>query len=136
MHTIRHEIELSARADRVWDVVGDPGAIATWVPALATSRLEGDLRHATLPDGSASVERIVHRSDVERTYSYEIVEAPLTLDGYLSTLAVDDLGDRSRVVWTARFEADADLRDAVSGMYVDGLAGLAQHLSNPSTAKD
>lgn len=134
MQNIEQQIEIDAPVEDTWSVVGDAGAIATWVPALASSELDGDLRRATLADGSSSVERIIAHSDVNRSYSYEIVEAPLALEGYVSTLKVVDLGDRSRVLWSARFEADDALRDAVSGMYADGLATLARHLESGSSS--
>jgi protein-tyrosine phosphatase len=132
MQHIEHEIEIDAPADVTWKLVGDTGAISTWLPALTTSVMDGDLRRGTMGDGSVAVERIVNHSDADRTYSYEIVEAPLALEGYLSTLSVEELGERSRVRWSARFEADDELRDAVSGMYADGLSSLARHLSTAS----
>lgn len=128
MHDIRQQIDIDVDPDRTWQVVGDTGAIADWLPALDRSRLDGDLRHGTMPDGSVAVERIVDRSDVERTYSYELVEAPLALDGYRSTLRVHDVDGRSRVTWHARFDATDELAAAVDGMYRDGLVGLKKHL--------
>ncbi|MGD9958295.1 SRPBCC family protein [Nocardioides sp.] len=128
MHEIRHEVDIAAPADVTWRVVGDPGAIAAWLPALAESRLEGTTRFATLPDGSHSVEEVIRHSDAERSYSYVIVEAPLALEGYESTLAVHDAPGGSRVVWSAHFEADDDLRSAIDGMYQNGLESLARFI--------
>lgn len=130
MQRIEQSIEIDAPVDATWKVVGDTGAIADWLPALSTSVQDGDLRRGTMLDGSVAVERIVHRSDEDRTYSYEIVEAPLALDGYLSTLAVEESNGRSLVRWSAQFEADDALRDAVDGMYADGLASLARHVES------
>jgi uncharacterized protein YndB with AHSA1/START domain len=126
MHEIRHEIDIAAPADTTWSVVGKPGAIADWLPALAESRLEGNLRYATMPDGSHTVEEIIRHSDEERTYAYTIVEAPLALDGYESTIQVEERPAGSRVVWSAHFEADDGLRAAVDGMYENGLQSLAR----------
>ncbi|SHH06958.1 mxaD protein [Jatrophihabitans endophyticus] len=128
MHHIRHEIELDAPPDEVWDVVGDPGAIARWLPALEDSHMEGDVRVGTMPGGLVARERITHRSDADRSYTYVLEEAPLALEGYESTITVQDLAGRSHVVWAAHFDADDELRAAVDDMYRTGLDSLAAHL--------
>lgn len=132
MHQISHTVDIDAPADVTWGVVGDAGAIATWLPSLVESRLEGTTRYGTMPDGNEAIEEIVRHSDAERTYSYVISDAPLALDGYESTLKVEALGSASRVVWSAHFEADDALKAAVDDMYVGGLQNLKRHIETPS----
>jgi uncharacterized protein YndB with AHSA1/START domain len=53
MASIRHEIVIDASPERVWDVLRDVGAVhQRLLPGRVTdSRIEGDERFLTFPDG-------------------------------------------------------------------------------------
>lgn len=128
---IHQSAQVPAPPKDVWAVVGDVAGAAGWIPALESSRLEGDLRHAEFADGGGLArERIVNHDPAERTYTYEYLDGPLALEVYSSTILVraDPEGDGSIVDWTAEFAADPatepDLATAIDGIYAGALAEL------------
>jgi Polyketide cyclase / dehydrase and lipid transport len=127
---VTETVVVTARPDAVWDVVGDAGAIADWVPAIESSRLEGDVRHATFAGGGGdATERIVEHDDAARSYVYEFLSGPLPLEVYRSRLSVRDHASGAEVVWDAEFSAaspdvEAELAEAIGGIYRSSLAEL------------
>jgi uncharacterized protein YndB with AHSA1/START domain len=129
MTQIHETLTIAADPARVWAVAGDPGAIAQWLPALASSDVEGEERSCTTVDGADLKERIVERNDAERYYVYEITEAPMPLASYRSKLAVEGHDGHSHVTWTADFEPEseassAELEQTFTQIYRDGLDSL------------
>ncbi|MFJ6263320.1 SRPBCC family protein [Rhodococcus erythropolis] len=129
MQEIEASIGIEADAAAVWTLVGDPARIADWVPALAKSRIDGDLRHIEFIDGGSGTERVLERDDIRRTYTYEYLEGPLPLENYRSTISVTGDGDLSSVSWKARFgaatrPAEEELAIAIQDMYQSSLAEL------------
>lgn len=74
--------------------------------------------------GAELKERILEHSDEQRSYSYEIVEAPMPVRSYRSRLSVRGHGDHSHVEWEAEFEPE--LVEAFSRTYREGLENLRQ----------
>lgn len=139
MAHVHQETTIQARAERVWGLAGDPGRIAEWLPTLATSELEGDIRRCTLVDGGELRERILEHSDTERAYSYEITDSPLPVRAYRSRLSIEAQDDHSHVVWEVDFEPeDPRHSDEVTSMldqlYGQGLATLRHQLEHEQTA--
>lgn len=132
---VRESIVVPASPDAVWQVGGDVGNIADWVPAIEASHLEGDVRHATFAGGGgAAQERIVERDDSARAYVYEYLSGPLALAHYRSRFAVQEHPDGAEVVWTADFAAESPdeepgLAEAISGIYSSALAELKARLT-------
>src|SRR4051794_21296572 len=86
---VTEPIVIAASPDAVWEVAGDAGAIADWVPAIESSRLDGDVRHATFAGGGGDArERIVEHDAAARAHSYEYPPGPLPPAGYASPPAV------------------------------------------------
>ncbi|HEY1135092.1 MAG TPA: SRPBCC family protein [Nocardioides sp.] len=132
--TIHVEARIAATPDRVWEVVGDVADVAAWIPAIESSRLEGDVRHATFAGGGGDArERIESKDDAGRTYTYSYLDGPLALERYSSTITVLADGDGSLVTWDAAFAAgsaaeEAELRAGITGIYEGALAELARQL--------
>ncbi|WP_072804212.1 SRPBCC family protein [Rhodococcoides yunnanense] len=124
--------------DAVWAVVGDPATAAQWIPSLASSRLEDDVRHVVFTDGNPARERIVAHNDDNRTYTYEYIDGPLPLAKYVSTIRVDAAASGSVVSWDAEFTAagenpaalEKDLEAGIGDIYRAALdeAGRLAHL--------
>jgi hypothetical protein len=133
MALVHETIQIEADPRRVWDLAGDPGRIAEWVPALASSMTEGDQRRCTLADGGELVERIIERSDAGRFYEYEIVDAPLPLRSCRSRLMVQAHGGHAHVDWITEFEPQRaghaeQLAETFAATYRGGLEALRAQL--------
>jgi len=135
MAQVTTSVTLGSGPDQVWAVVKDVGGLASWLPALAESWLEGEdnaTRICVLPDGGRITERIESSDDAARSYTYRIEDSPLPLSSYRSTITVSADGGGSQVEWRTDFEpagiAESELHDMLKGIYDGGLANLKQQL--------
>jgi carbon monoxide dehydrogenase subunit G len=139
MAHIHEEIEIHAAPGDIWALAGDPGRIADWLPALSSSRAAGDKRECTMTNGAELKERILEHSDEERSYNYEIVDAPMPVRSYRSRLSVQGHDGHSHVHWEAEFEPEdaeqeAELLEMFTRTYRDGLESLRDRLEADSAA--
>lgn len=131
-------VDSPAQPDAVWATIGDFCGIESWHPAATkcvSSEVDGTLRRTlTLPDGAELVEDLVSRDDAAMTYTYRIVEGPLPVANYESTIAVAPQGEGSRISWSGTFDADgatdAEASDIIGGIYDAGLKGIADAAAN------
>jgi hypothetical protein len=132
---VTESIVIAAGPDAVWEVGGDVGTVADWVPAIVKSHMVGDVRHATFAGGGGdATERIVERDDAARYYDYEYLTGPLPLEFYRSRFAVNEHPDGAEVVWSAEFRAgsaeeEAGLAEAIAGIYGAALVELRDRLT-------
>jgi hypothetical protein len=118
----RHRV-IDAPAERVWAVVGDPGALATWFEGIESCTVEGDLRTAVIGSGLPMPERVVTNDPCQRRFQYRI-EAPL-FRSHLSTIDVIELDpQRCMVVYSVDAEP-APLALVIAGAAEASLANLA-----------
>jgi len=120
--------------DQIWETIGRFAGLHDWHPAVESSETEGDgvgsVRKLHLAGGGTILEKLESIDDGERVYSYSIVDSPLPVSGYKSTLRVRDGkdGTGSMVEWSSEFQASgASENDAVKvieGIYEAGLANL------------
>ena len=70
------------------------------------------------------------RDDGMRTYSYSIIDGPLPVANYLSTISVVADGAGSKLTWTGKYDAkgasDADAKKVIDGIYQSGLDALVK----------
>lgn len=119
---------VNAPADAVWAKIRDFNGLPSWHPAVAASEIEGGkpsdgvgcVRHLTLGDGAEVVETLLELSDVRRSVTYNILESPLGVEGYVATLSVTPItdGGRSYVQWTAEFEPMAGFDGAERAEFI------------------
>ncbi|MEH0637364.1 SRPBCC family protein [Streptomyces bottropensis] len=91
----------TSSADETWAVVRRFNGLPDWLPAIRASGIiggeggltPGAVRLLTGVDGGIYRERLVGLDDAGRKLSYEIVEAPLPVRGYRSTLHVQPVSD-------------------------------------------
>lgn len=130
MVEVMESVAVAADANAAWDVVGPPGSIADWHPAVASSETENDVRHLILGDGGRVEERITEQS--EHSYSYEILESVLPVSGYSSRLSVEPSDQGSTISWSGTFDAqgisEPEAQQLIAGMYRAGLDAVAQRL--------
>lgn len=119
--------------EAVWAAIGDFCNIKTWHPAIADcamSEMDGkQIRTLTTGDGAKFVEALVSYDDAAMSYTYTILESPLPVENYESTLSVkaDDDGGAA-VLWTSTFDAkgvtDEEAKAIVEGIYAAGIEAV------------
>ncbi len=130
MPEVTERISVRADVEQVSMLVADPGRLAEWHPAIASSAMEGSVRHLVFADGPAFDERITARTD--HSYSYVIDENPFPLDEFASTLSVEADDGGSTISWTGRFRpreiSDAEASELLAGLFRAGLESIGQRL--------
>lgn len=135
MANTRVEGEIKAPVDDVWKVVSDFGGFieAQGLPVETEGQGVGMLRKITF--GSAViVERLESLDDESHSTSYSIVEGPLPVTGYLSTIRLTPAAEATRIDWSSTFEpaagmSDADANQIIEGVYRGGIEGLQRHFA-------
>ena len=83
----------------------------------------------SLKGGGTILEEQVGRSDERHNYTYTILESPLPVEAYKSTISVRPSGEGSKVIWAGEFKAkgadDAKAEATIAGIYEAGLKGIA-----------
>lgn len=92
-------------------------------------RGESPGRRAGVPDGYQGTirENILSRDDANRRYEYEIVESPLPMTSYRSSMEGNPEADGSRFVWTIDVEPP-EMVEALNPIWDSGLDGLRRRL--------
>jgi Polyketide cyclase / dehydrase and lipid transport len=126
MTDVRESIEINASPDVVWSIIGDPGSLAAWHPAIAASPMSDKTRLCSLEGGGEVQEPILEHSDSERFYTYTISVGPFNMSDYFSRVAVEASPNGTQLVWTGSFEAGDPgetemLKDVFSGVYRSGI---------------
>lgn len=132
--TTTTKIEIPASPDRVWQLIGGFNSLPDWLPYIPSSEVSqgGRVRRLANPDGSVIVERLEAFNDMERSYTYSIMESPFPVTDYLSTIHVRELvGSKSSLVeWSGSFTpvgvSDEEATNLFHGIYKDGLTALRQ----------
>jgi hypothetical protein len=116
----------------VWAKIGDFCGIGVWHPAVAKCALsgEGKLRRLDLKGGGVINEKQETRDDAAHSYGYTIVDGPLPVADYHSTLSVAAEGAGSKLSWSGKYEAkgasDAEAKKVIDGIYQAGLDALSK----------
>lgn len=104
MASIRHDIVIDSSPEHIWDVLRDVGAVhERLLPGRVTgTRLEGDQRFLTFPDGHVVRELIVAVDDELRRLAYSVVEgARPAIEYHHASFEVRSEGDQTgRLIWT------------------------------------
>lgn len=129
MQNIEVTMTYPATPDALWAIVGSASEVENWVPAVAESRLDGDIRCSTFEGGGEARERITQLDRSARVCRSEYLDGSFELRSWVSNIAVTADGDGARVSWTAELEAvtegeEQSLASTVSGIYGAALAEL------------
>jgi mxaD protein len=139
-------IEVNAKSGDVWKLVKRFDGLTDWHPAFSASPLVkgkdgqlGAVRALTLRDGPTFTEELIALNESGMAYTYDIVESPLPIDEYQSSLTVKPNGaGGSTVTWIGTFkrknprdnvpeaESDAGTMKLISGAYRAGLERIKQ----------
>ena len=134
---------IDAPIEKVWERIRDFNGLATWHPGIARSEVEGGrpsdqvgcIRVLTLQDGGVVRERLLEMSDLGHHYSYAILESPLPVANYRSTLRLRRISDGNRTFgeWSATFDPDPPEKQAFAedlignGVFQGGFDALKKH---------
>ncbi len=139
---VKRSVIIDAPIARVWACVRAFDNVARWNPSVIAARMEtgtsstvGSIRVLDIADGTVFRETLLAHSDLEHSYSYNIVEGPLPCTHYVSTHSFIEItdGDKTLGIWQGEFDCDptdaADLDTIVVDLiYRDGQRGLNQYL--------
>lgn len=136
MAKINMKTDLNIAADEAWKLIGGFNALPDWHPEVEKSELEeeGSMRRLSLAGGGTIVEKLERLDDNERVYSYIIIDSPLPVANYTSTICVkeDDAG-KTTVEWSSEFEAkgaaENEAMDIIAGIYQAGFDNLKKMFS-------
>lgn len=141
MASVSERIRISAPADDVWQTVRDFGAIDEYLPPVATAELSGQgvgaTRTLTLEDGAQIIERLDGIDEDARTLRYSIIEGPLPIENYESTLSVTAIDESAcEVRWASDFDVvdapEDEVASTLAELYTAGLAGLNERHAAPA----
>ncbi len=132
-YTITSSVTVDADASAVWQVIGDFCDIDDWHPGIVSCALEARdgavHRQLMLGDGAPVLEQLVSATSGE-SYTYKIIEAPLPITDYVSTVAISG-ENPTTITWAGTFKSDvADMEGAIQGLYDGGLGAVASSFDN------
>jgi hypothetical protein len=95
------------------------------------------IRTLTTKDGAVIVEKLTQWDDAGHAYGYAILESPLPVANYVSTIAVKDGAEAgtAAITWSSTFDpkgaSEADASKVIGGIYDAGLSSLKAKLEAP-----
>ncbi|GAA2637823.1 hypothetical protein GCM10010399_83820 [Dactylosporangium fulvum] len=137
MATVCVEATIDVPAQRVWEAVADVGAVhRRLLPGrVADTRIEGDVRILTMPDGARVRELILAIDHTIRRMAYTVTEGQrLPLTYHHAAFQVFDEGDHSRLVWLTDVLPHA-MADAVRGRVERGIEEMKEVLEFNETER-
>jgi len=136
MSKVERTVALSAPAAEVWGLIGGFDSLPAWHPGAAACTLhdvDGETRRVIELKGAGGAtitERLVDLDDAGMSCTYAIIESPLPVADYESTIVVRTAGGGCEVHWSSTFEpagAPAETAEAaVAGIYDAGLGALKE----------
>lgn len=133
---LSESVDVAASPADTWAVIGDWCSIATWHPVIAECEAyEEDgktMRKLTTGDGGVLIEEQTAMDGDAMSFSYAIIESPLPIKDYASTMAVAENGDGATVTWSSSYSAngasDDEALELMTGIYRGGLDELKGQL--------
>lgn len=131
---------IDAPVEAVWAMLRDFNGVGQYYSAVTSSTLANDAagdqvgarRTAQLADGGFVEERLTALSDIDRSFSYTLIEDPKwPVINYHSTVKVRPITDRGAtfIEWSSTYDITSDdvagVRDFVeNGIYLTCMQGL------------
>jgi NADPH2:quinone reductase len=114
MVEIRRSVIVRAPLEAVWAVLRNFNGHERWHPAVASSEIEegaeddqvGAVRNFQLMDGGRIREQLLALSDVETSFTYCILEAPVFLHNYVANVRLRRVTDDETCLWEWRASFD------------------------------
>ena len=134
--SVTEEVELTASPSQTWAVVNDFQRWQAWHPAFASTEItkgtgnaKGTVRVLATKDGAKFIEELTAYDPAAHSYQYRIIESPLPISGYVSTIEVKKSSLGSRIIWSSNFTvnpgaSDEAIKKTIAGVYRAGLDNL------------
>ena len=142
--------EINAPAETVWKKVNNFGDLGAWHPAIKSTEIisgennkVGAVRLLTLQDGATLKETLLSYDEKKTEYGYNIIESPLPVSEYTSTVSVGkDKKGVCKVTWSGHFKRkdvsahpaagqdDTTATKTMSSIYRAGLDNLKTSLES------
>ena len=136
---IHESITVQATPEQAFAVVSRWDALQSWCPAFVSTEIRGggtavgSVRAVTLNDGPTFTEELLALDPKALSYRYRIIESPLPIVDYTSTVKVLEAGGQTHVVWSSSYKRrakdnptpeqdDAAMLKLVGGLYKACLA--------------
>lgn len=131
-YAISSSVTVAAESATVWQAIGDFCDLDDWHPGIVSCVLEARdgavFRQLMLGDGTPVLEQLVSATP-GASYTYTIVEAPLPITDYVSTVSVSS-GNPTIVTWEGTFNSDVpDMEGAIQGLYDGGLGAISERFA-------
>jgi len=137
-------IDINAPPAKVWNFVKPFDSVPRWHPAFSATEIisgrdgkVGAVRALTFKDGPTFTEELLAINEQSMAFTYCIVESPLPIDRYVSSMSVKPDGRGGSIVaWVGVFsrknprdnppeaESDATVAGLITGAYQAGLQNL------------
>jgi mxaD protein len=137
-------IEIKAEPAKVWSFLKRFDGLKDWHPVFSGSEIVsgrdgelGAIRLLTIKDGPSFTEELLALNEQGMAFTYSVIESPLPIDRYLSTMSVKSNGSGGSIVtWVGQFsrknprasppdaENDAAALSLITGAYQGGLQNL------------
>ena len=127
--------------DKVWAYARDFNGHSEWHPLIAESHVEdgqpsdrvGCVRNFQLNNGGNLRERLLSFSDIDRSFTYNIIVSPMPIKNYQATFHCMPVteGDMTFVEWFAEFEVgekdETDIKEKVGrNTFAAGIVALGK----------
>jgi carbon monoxide dehydrogenase subunit G len=113
------EVKIAKSPDEVWDLVGDFGGLASWMPGVDSCELDGDIR-VLQTMGIEIHEQLMEHDDELHRIAYSVVKSPMPMEYHLATITVAEDGDGSVLTWA--YDVRPDDLAAMFGPVYEGSA--------------
>ena len=150
MQVVAESVEINASPAKVWNLVSRFGALQEWHPAFPSTPIiqgkegqVGAVREVTVKNGPKFTEQLLALNNPEMAFTYGIVQSPLPIENYRSTMTVrPDANGGAMVVWVGNFvrknpaanppeaESDAGTVKFISDAYAGGLQNLKKMMES------
>jgi len=109
---------LPVSPDEVLQLFGGFGS-PDWLPGVSQSEFTdgGRVRHLHDPVGHIFVERLETYDRAACSYSYSLLESPISVTDYLAKLAVAPAGGGSHIEWNGTFTPAAISREEAESVF-------------------
>ncbi len=130
---VAEDVTTKASPSDAWAMIADFCSISDWHPVIAKCEKEEKdgqvFRTLTTGDGAELYEKLDSIDSDKMMYTYSILEGPLPIANYRSTIAVsEDANGGSSISWVSSFDAsgvtDDEAKELLQGIYRAGLDEL------------